>query len=178
MKYLVASDIHGSLFYAKKIIDKFKDEQADKIILLGDLYYHGPRNPLPNEYNPMEVSKLLNSMKDDLLVIKGNCDAEVDEMISEFKFSENIKLEIGTKKFHFTHGHKYNINNIPEDCDVLIYGHFHAGFITVEDGIICVNAGSVSLPKNDTKNSFLVITDEYIELKDFDGNIVDKKYYN
>lgn len=177
MKYLVASDIHGSLYYAKKIVEKFEIETADKIILLGDLYYHGPRNPLPLEYNPMEVSKLFNNIKDKLLVIKGNCDAEVDEMISEFKFNEHIRLEIGTKKFYFTHGHRNNINNIPEDCNVLVYGHFHAGFITIEDDVICVNAGSVSLPKNDTKNSYLLITDEYIELKDFDNNIIDKKYY-
>ena len=101
MKYLVVSDIHGSLFYASKIIEIMKKENIDKLILLGDLYYHGPRNPLPKEYNPMEVSKLLNSLKDQLICIKGNCDAEVDEMISEFSFNDHIKLDINNIKFMF-----------------------------------------------------------------------------
>lgn len=85
MKILVVSDIHGSMYYASQIPEIMKRENAEKLILLGDLYYHGPRNPLPKDYNPMEVSKLLNSMKEKILCTKGNCDAEVDEMISEFK---------------------------------------------------------------------------------------------
>jgi len=115
MKYLVISDIHGSSYYANKINEIYKKESPDKIILLGDLYYHGPRNPLTKEYNPMEVSKIFNSLKDKILCIKGNCDAEVDEMISEFKFNESITLEINRLKFFFTHGHKYNIENIFKD---------------------------------------------------------------
>ena len=106
MKILVVSDIHGSNYYMERIEGIYKKENADRIILLGDLYYHGPRNPLPKDYNPMEVSKKLNAMKDIIKCVKGNCDAEVDEMISEFKFEEMIKEEIGGKKFIFTHGHK------------------------------------------------------------------------
>ena len=97
MKLLVVSDIHGSLFYTKKMVEIMEKEEVDKVILLGDLYYHGPRNPLPKEYNPMEVSKILNSLKEKLICIKGNCDAEVDEMISEFKFNDHVKLEINNK---------------------------------------------------------------------------------
>ena len=129
MKYLVISDIHGSNYYAKKIEEIYNKENPDKIILLGDLYYHGPRNPLTEEYNPMEVSKLLNNLKDKILCTRGNCDADVDEMISEFKFNNNIELDINGKKFFFTHGHKFNIDNIPNNIDVLVYGHFHTGFI-------------------------------------------------
>ena len=178
MKYVVVSDIHGSNYYANKIKEIVDVEQPDKIILLGDLYYHGPRNPLTKEYNPMEVAKTLNSFKDKILCVRGNCDAEVDEMISEFEFQENIELEIQNKRFFFTHGHKYNIDKVPENVDVLVYGHFHTGFIKEKDGIIFVNAGSISLPKNDTANSYLIIDDEEIILKDVEGNILDRKMIN
>ena len=110
MKYLVVSDIHGSGFYAKKLEEIITKESPDTIILLGDLYYHGPRNPLTQEYAPKEVARILNSHKDIILAVKGNCDAEVDQMISEFKLEDNIGLTIAEKKFFFTHGHKYNIN--------------------------------------------------------------------
>ena len=177
MKYLVISDIHGSGYYAEKIEEIVKKENPDKIILLGDLYYHGPRNPLTDGYNPMEVSKILNKYKDIILCARGNCDAEVDEMISEFKFEDSIQLTIGEKRFFFTHGHKYNIDNIPQNIDVLVYGHFHTGYIKEKDGVLCVNAGSISLPKNDTPHSYLIIDDKQIILKDIDCNIVDSKNF-
>ena len=177
MKYLVISDIHGSNYYANKINEIYTEENPDKIILLGDLYYHGPRNPLTREYNPMEVSKILNSLKEKILCVRGNCDAEVDEMISEFKFEENLELTINGKKFFFTHGHKYNMDHIPEHIDILVYGHLHTGFIKEKDGIIFVNSGSISLPKNNTKNSYLIIDDHRIQLKDIEGNIIAEKYF-
>ena len=175
MKILVVSDIHGSAFYAKKLEERIDTENPDKIILLGDLYYHGPRNPLTLEYAPKEVADILNSHKDKILAVRGNCDAEVDQMISEFKIEENIRLEIGGKKFFFTHGHKYNIDFWPnEEFDVLVYGHFHTGFIKEKDGKLFVNSGSISLPKNNTKNSYLIIDDNNVILKDVDGNVIDK----
>lgn len=177
MKYLVVSDIHGSGYYAEKIEEIVKKENPDKIILLGDLYYHGPRNRLTDGYNPMEVSKILNKYKDIILCTRGNCDAEVDEMISEFKFEDSIQLTIGEKRFFFTHGHKYNIDNIPQNIDVLVYGHFHTGYIKEKDGVLCVNAGSISLPKNDTPHSYLIIDDKQIILKYIDCNIVDSKNF-
>ena len=174
MKYLVFSDIHGSEFYARKIEELVNKENPDNVILLGDLYYHGPRNMLPVGHNPMEVCKVFNSMKDKILCAKGNCDAEVDEMISEFEMVPNFELNIGNKNFFFTHGHKFNIDNEPStDFDVLVYGHFHTGFIKEKDGKIFVNAGSISLPKNDTPNSFLIITEEEIVLKDVEENVID-----
>ena len=175
MKYLVVSDIHGSGYYAEKIEEIVKKENPDKIILLGDLYYHGPRNRLTDGYNPMEVSKILNKYKDIILCTRGNCDAEVDEMISEFKFEDSIQLTIGEKNFFFTHGHKYNIDNIPQNTDVLVYGHFHTGYIKEKDGVLCVNAGSISLPKNNTPHSYLIIDDNQIILKDIDFNVIDSK---
>lgn len=175
MKILVISDIHGSNYYAEKIVEIYKRENAERIILLGDLYYHGPRNPLPKDYNPIEVCKKLNALKDVLKCVKGNCDAEVDEMISEFKFEDMIKEEINGKKFMFTHGHKYNIDNVPENVDVLVYGHFHTGFIKEKDGMIFVNSGSISLPKNDTSNSYLIIEENKLMLKDIERNVIDEK---
>ena len=173
MRYLVFSDIHGSAFFAKRIEELVKKENPDRVILLGDLYYHGPRNPLPAEYNPIEVNRIFNEMSDRILCVKGNCDAEVDEKISNFEIMPNLELKVGTKTFFFTHGHKFNIDNEPElDFDVLVYGHFHTGFINEKDGKIFVNAGSVSLPKNNTPNSFLIITDEEIILKDIAENLI------
>ena len=175
MKLLVVSDIHGSAYYAEKIPEIFEKEKADKIIVLGDLYYHGPRNPLTKDYSPMKVAEILNSLKDRLEVIKGNCDAEVDEMISEFKFKEHLLLDVNNLKVYFTHGHKNNMDNLPdEQIDMMVYGHFHTGFIVKKDGIIFANPGSISLPKDNTKNSYLILDKESIVLKDIDGNVIDE----
>lgn len=174
MKYLVFSDIHGSEFYARKIEELVNKENPDNVILLGDLYYHGPRNSLPTGHNPMKVCEIFNNMKDKILCVKGNCDAEVDEMISEFEIMQNLEIEIGNKTFFFTHGHKFNIDNEPNIAfDVLVYGHFHTGFIKEKNNKIFVNAGSISLPKNNTSNSFLVITADEIVLKDAEEKVID-----
>ena len=176
MKFLIVSDIHGSSYYANKILEIVKKENPDKIILLGDLYYHGPRNPLTKDYLPMEVAKILNSLKDKILAVKGNCDAEVDQMISEFPMKDNIEIKINDLDVFFTHGHKYNINNLPnKKIDILIYGHFHTGFIQEKDGTIFANTGSISLPKDNTKNSYLILEEKEIILKDIDGRIIEKK---
>lgn len=172
MKYLVASDIHGSWYYTKILLELIEKEAPDKVILLGDLYYHGPRNGLSLEYDPMKVAKAFNEIKDKLEVVKGNCDAEVDEMISEFKFNSYIVKEIGNKKFFFTHGHHYNMDVFPPVGDVLVYGHFHTGYIIEKEGVICVNAGSISFPKNNTPNSYLIIDDEVIYLKDLKQEVI------
>ena len=173
MKYIVVSDIHGSSYYANKLDYIIEKELPDKIILLGDMYYHGPRNPLTKTYNPMEVAEILNKYSDKILCVKGNCDAEVDEMISDFKFEENIELDISNKKFLFTHGHVYNMYNIPKNIDVLIYGHFHKHYIEKVENTICINVGSISLPKDNSKHSYAIINDENIIIKDIEGNLID-----
>ncbi len=179
MKVLVISDIHGSGYYAEKIKEINKKEQPDKIIALGDLYYHGPRNDLSQEYNPMKVAEILNSFKDKLLVVRGNCDAEVDEMISQFKFNDHILTEINGKKFYFTHGHKYNIENIPyEDFDIMMYGHIHQGFIERKENMIFANPGSISLPKCNSAHSYIVFDENEIDLKDIDGNVLQVLKFN
>lgn len=173
-KIMVASDIHGSLKYARKLLDLFEKQNCERLILTGDLYYHGPRNPLSDEYAPAEVARLFNSLKDRLTVIRGNCDSEVDEMISEFRFLPEYGEEIRGKLFIFTHGHKLNIQNPPVGkFDVLVYGHEHIGYIKRADGRIFVNCGSVSLPKNGSAHSCLIV-DDSIKLVSLDGEVIDK----
>lgn len=167
MKFLIASDLHGSAYYAKKLAEKFLEEGADKLVLLGDVYNHGPRNVLPREYDPMKVAEILNGMKDKLLVIKGNCDSQVDTMISEFSFIEDGIIVSGEKTVFLTHGHVFNKDNMPKtQFDVMIYGHFHTGFIEKVGQTVVANTGSLSLPKNQTPNSYILLEDGKIELKE------------
>lgn len=178
MKVVVVSDIHGSSYYAKRLEEIVEKENPEKVILLGDLYYHGPRNDLSQEYAPMKVAEVLNKMKDKLLVVKGNCDAEVDEMISDFKFEDHILIELNGKNFYFTHGHKYNIENIPyDDFDIMIYGHIHQGFIEKKEQFIFANPGSISLPKGMSEHSYILLDENKIILKDIDGNIITEYKY-
>ncbi len=173
MKILIASDLHGSAFYAKRIVQIKEFEKADLLILLGDIYNHGPRNPLPKDYSPMEVAEILNGIKDELIVVKGNCDSAVDTMISEFDFIEDTCLIENGKTLFLTHGHVFNKDNMPKTkFDVVIYGHFHTGFIEKrQDGVIA-NAGSLSLPKNNTPNSYLALENGVLTLKNLDGEII------
>ena len=168
-----ATDLASKGF--REIVER---EKPENIVLLGDLYYHGPRNELSQEYEPMKVAKILNEMKDKLLVVRGNCDAEVDEMISEFKFNDHILMEINGKKFYFTHGHKYNIENIPyDDFDIMIYGHIHQGFIEEKEGLVFANPGSISLPKCNSHHSYIILDENKIILKDVDGKVLQEYEY-
>lgn len=177
MKYLIASDIHGSAYYTQKIIEEFNKIKANKIVLLGDIYNHGPRNPMPKEYNPIKVSKLLNGVKENLIVIKGNCDSQVDTLISEFDFIENLVLESNGKSVFLSHGHIYNKDSMPKtQFDAVIYGHFHTGFIERKGGVVIANTGSVSLPKDGTENSFLVLEDGKLTLYNFEDKILKEEY--
>ncbi len=170
MKILIASDLHGSSFYAKKLVEIKNRENVDKLILLGDIYNHGPRNPLPKDYAPMEVAKILNAIRDDLIVIKGNCDSEVDTMISEFDFFEDLCFMESGKTLFLTHGHVYNKDFFPKtNFDAVIYGHFHIGFIENIGDTVVANAGSLSLPKNNTPSSYLILENGVLTLKDLDG---------
>ncbi len=173
MKFLIASDIHGSAYYTQKVLSLFEKEKADKLILLGDIYNHGPRNVLPKDYNPMQVAELLNGVKEKLIVIKGNCDSQVDTMISEFNFVENTVIVSGGKCVFLTHGHEYNKDKPTKTkFDGVIYGHFHTGFIIKKDGTTYVNAGSTSLPKEQTPNSYLTLEEGVVTLKDMEGKVI------
>ena len=173
MKYLIASDLHGSAYYAEKIVENFKMEKADKLILLGDIYNHGPRNPLPKDYAPMKVSEILNAINKDLIVIKGNCDSVVDTMISNFDFLDSAVITSGEKTVFLTHGHVYNKEKMPKTSfSAIIYGHFHTCFIEQEKGVTIANAGSLSLPKQQTPNSYMILEDGKLTLKTIDKTIL------
>lgn len=175
MKYLIASDLHGSAYYAQKLKEIFEAERADMLILLGDIYNHGPRNPLPEDYAPMRVAEILNGLNKKLMVIKGNCDSAVDTMISGFDFIDCAVITSKCKTVFLTHGHEYNKNNMPKTAyNAVIYGHFHTGFIEKSDSVTIANAGSLSLPKQGTANSYLTLEKGLLLLKDLDGKIIEQ----
>ena len=174
MKILFASDLHGSAYYTKKVLNEAKLRAVDQIVLLGDLMYHGPRNELPNDYNPKEVAELLNQFKDKIIAVRGNCDSEVDQMLLEFPMlSDYTILYLDGIRFFVTHGHLYNENKWPNihSGDVLIYGHFHVPITKVKEGIFILNPNSVSLPK-EGRNSFGFYEDRKFSIIDFEDRVV------
>lgn len=173
MKLVVLSDIHGSAFYAEKIEEIMKREKPEKLLLLGDLYYHGPRNPLPEGYLPMRVAEILNSYCDKIVAVRGNCDAEVDLMISKFFIEDEKILEWEGRKIFLSHGQNYHLDSWPSvEFDIMLYGHTHMGFIHEEKGKLFANPGSMSLPKNNTKHSYLTLENGKIQLKEVEGNVL------
>lgn len=173
MKLLIATDIHGSSYWAKKVVEKFAESKADWLVLLGDVYNHGPRNPFPDGYAPMEVAATLNTLSGKIIAIKGNCDSEVDQMISDFQFVCGNVLPTDNRRLYFTHGHVYNKQSLPHlsSGDVMFYGHFHVSEITSVNGVTCVNVGSCALPKDGT-NAYCVYDNGTITIYDFDDNAV------
>ena len=128
MKILIASDIHGSAWYCRRLLDRYREEKPDKLLLLGDILYHGPRNDLPREYAPKEVLAMLNAVKEEILCVRGNCDTEVDQMVLEFPImADYCILYVGGRMIFATHGHQYNMANPPmlKQGDILLHGHTH-----------------------------------------------------
>ena len=174
MKWFIASDIHGSLTYAQKAVDSFAAEKADRMLLLGDILYHGPRNDLPEEYNPKAVAELLNSMKSKILCVRGNCDTEVDQMVLEFPIlADYCIITEGKTAIYATHGHVYNSKNLPpiQNGDILLHGHTHVAGCTEFKNYTCLNPGSVSIPKENTGHGYMILENGKFIRKDFDGNI-------
>ena len=175
MKYMFASDIHGSAYYCRKMLEAFELEKADRLVLLGDLLYHGPRNDLPKDYAPKEVISMLNGMKNKIYAVRGNCEAEVDQMVLEFPvMADYCILAIDGKTLYATHGHVYNTSNLPpmQDGDVLVHGHTHVLKAEQMEGYIRLNPGSVSIPKEGNPPTYAVLEDGVFSIKEFDGNIV------
>lgn len=173
MKILIASDIHGSAFYCKKLVEAFEREKAERLLLLGDLLYHGARNDLPGGYDTKEVTKMLNGLKDVIFCVRGNCDSEVDQMVLEFPIMAEYCLL--PQKGHIvfaTHGHRYNPENLPllNKGDVLLNGHTHVPTIMPTPTVTYVNCGSVALPKGGSPHSYATLQDGLFLLKDIDGN--------
>lgn len=172
MKFIIASDIHGSAFWCKKLIEAFKKENGDRMILLGDILYHGPRNDLPDEYNPKEIIELLNGMKGKVISVRGNCEAEVDQMVLSFPvLADYTMIPFESKTIFLTHGHIFNENNLPPMCDgdVLVHGHTHVPVCERRDSYVLINPGSVSIPKEGSHHGYAVFEDGKFTLKDFEG---------
>ena len=161
MKLLIASDIHGSAFWCRKLMETIEAEQPDKILLLGDLLYHGPRNDLPKEYAPKEVIPMLSSLADRILAVRGNCEAEVDQMVLPFPcMADYAMVEADGMTIYLTHGHLSGPGNLPplRPGTVFLSGHTHVKLDHMENGIRCLNPGSVSIPK-DGSNSCMIYED-------------------
>lgn len=175
MKFMVASDIHGSLYYCKKMLDAFDREEAERLILLGDILYHGPRNDLPKEYAPKEVIEMLNDRKDQVMCVRGNCDTEVDQMVLEFPILADYSiLPMGNKLIYMTHGHTFHINSLMplQPGDILLHGHTHVpAWQQFGEGNLYLNPGSVSIPKENSPHGYMVIEDNQFVWKNLDGEI-------
>ena len=173
MKFFIASDLHGSRVYAEKLAERFAAEGADKLVLLGDIYNHGPRNPLPEGYDPMGVAAVLNAMADRLLVVKGNCDSDVDTLISDFEFVSEAVLVDGGKQVFLQHGDRFSAENLPKNCGSgFFYGHYHTSFIRRMGDVLVANPGSVSLPKEGTARAYLLLEDGRVALKSIAGGLL------
>lgn len=156
MKLFICSDIHGSATWCKQVVERFAEEKADRLIILGDILYHGPRNPLPNGYSPKDVCALLNPLKDKILAVRGNCDSEVDQMVLQFNISSDYaEIYDGKIKIVLSHGHRA----VPPlgRSDVYITGHTHVPLcVTEKEGYLHLNPGSVSLPKENSPRGYIL----------------------
>ncbi|MBO1345136.1 phosphodiesterase [Faecalibacterium sp. Marseille-Q0746] len=176
MKWMIASDLHGSAYYCRKMLEAFEREGADRLFLLGDLLYHGPRNDLPREYAPKEVIPLLNGKKEVLLCVRGNCDAEVDQMVLEFPvLADYAVLPVGQRLIYATHGHIYHVKNLPPLApgDVLLHGHTHVpAWTEFGQGNLYLNPGSVSIPKEDSPHSYMTLEGNTMQWKELESSAV------
>ena len=175
MKLLIASDIHGSSPCCAAMHERFEKEGADRMLILGDLLYHGPRNDLPEGYAPKEVIGMLNNYKDRIWAVRGNCEAEVDQMVLEFPvMADYCILPLGNRVIYATHGHIYNAQNRPPMMpgDILLHGHTHIPCTERDERGFVLNPGSVSLPKNGSRGSLAILENGHFVLKRLDGTVM------
>ena len=168
MKLFIASDIHGSAYYCRQMLEAYDREKADRMLLLGDILYHGPRNDLPRDYAPKEVIDLLNERRDDFLCVRGNCDTEVDQMVLEFPIlADYAFLCVDGYTIYATHGHVYNAAHRPpmRAGDILLHGHTHVP--TWQDRVF--NPGSISIPKENSEHSYMTLKDGVFRWKTLEG---------
>ncbi len=172
MKTLIASDIHGSAYFCRKLLRALDREEAPRMLLLGDILYHGPRNDLPEEYAPKEVISMLNPLKDRIVSVRGNCEAEVDQMVLDFPvLADYCLMPVGGHMMFCTHGHVYNEEHLPPMMpgDILLYGHTHVPRAEKVLDKWMLNPGSVSIPKDGTVQSYAVLEDGTFTVRDMDG---------
>ena len=174
MKLLIASDIHGSAYFCRKLLEAYEKEGAEKLILLGDILYHGPRNDLPREYAPKEVIAMLNARREELISVRGNCDTEVDQMVLEFPILADYGFLYERGRMIFlTHGHIFHEGHLPmlKKGDILLHGHTHVPVCREHEQYVYMNPGSVSIPKNGSAHGYMVYDNGFF-WKDLDGNVL------
>ena len=175
MKYMFASDIHGSAYYCRRLLEEYQKSGAERLILLGDLLYHGPRNDLPKEYAPKEVIAMLNGMRDEIYTVRGNCEAEVDQMVLEFPvLADYAVLVLNGLTFFAPHGHVFNQDHMPalKRGDILVHGHTHLLKAEQVGDNYILNPGSTSIPKGGNPATYAVLDDKTFRILDFDGTVV------
>lgn len=174
MKIIIASDIHGSAYWCKKLTEAFEKEGGDMLILLGDILYHGPRNPLPDEYSPKTVVELLAPLAGKIVCVRGNCESEVDQMVLPFNCSSDYAVVYADgMKLHLSHGHR----PMPPmgRGDVYLTGHTHVPLNAIEEcGCLHLNPGSISLPKEGSRHGYIAFENGTFTFKDFDGAAYDQ----
>ena len=173
VKWLIASDIHGDAECAEKLVARYRESGAQKLVLLGDILYHGPRNDLPSGYAPKKVIEILNAVKDEILCVRGNCDTEVDQMVLSFPvLADYAYLCADGLSFFVTHGHKFNTGALPplKKGDILLHGHTHIPAVeTFGNENLYVNPGSVSIPKENSAKSYIIYENKTLTFCDLDG---------
>lgn len=183
MKLMFVSDIHGSAYYCRRVRDIWQEEMPQRLVLLGDLLYHGPRNDLPKEYAPKECIDILNGLKSEIIAVRGNCEAEVDQMVLQFDcLADHMLMYLEDREIFITHGHIYSSSNPPhlKQGSILIHGHTHIPAMQDMGGFYYINPGSVSIPKNNSSHNYMIYEDGVFTIKDIDGRelmsygIVDK----
>ena len=173
-KWMIASDLHGSAVTCRMLLEAFEKENAQRILFLGDLLYHGPRNDLPQGYDPKEVIGLLNSVKDHLFCVRGNCDTEVDQMVLSFPIlADYALLPLEDRTLFATHGHRFSEENLPplKKGDILLHGHTHVPICKEQNGIIILNPGSVTIPKGGSSRSYMTFADGLFTWKTLEGEV-------
>ena len=175
MKLMIASDIHGAAGYCRELLAAFDREGADRLLLLGDILYHGPRNDLPDEYAPKQVLAMLNARRERLFCVRGNCDTEVDQMVLTFPILADYSIfQAGSRLIYATHGHVYNTAHLPplSPGDILLHGHTHVpAWEPFGENNLYLNPGSVSIPKNGSAHGYMTLEDGVFEWKTLSGEV-------
>lgn len=179
MKWLIASDLHGSAYYCKALLAAYEREGADRLLLLGDLLYHGPRNDLPRDYDPKTVTALLNEHARDILAVRGNCDADIDQVVLPFPiWADYALLAEGKRLIFVTHGHLFSLDALPplHEEDILLHGHTHVPACEKRDGVTYLNPGSLSIPKENSPHSYMTLENGLFQWKELESGEVYREY--
>ena len=174
MKLFFLSDIHGSAFYLRQALEAYKREQAEWIVLLGDVLYHGARNPLPDGYAPKEVIALLTPLAAQILAVRGNCESEVDAMVLPFPVQSGYShLLLDGRRFFLTHGHLYDEKHLPPltPGSAFCFGHTHVPRAEKQGELFLFNPGSITLPKEGAPHTYAVLEDGCFTVKSLDGTV-------